>query len=281
MRQCWVRGLWLFFPISDFTLLVSLKILWLLFLGPWADSSTDSMQQKKWAQPKALFSPFFPSVPFYLMYTLEQNKPCLSGNDCGCGECICALLPSPSVHERRKVQIIFNLVEKVTERKTYLQWKGTQPRCGSAASVSPGRGKSGPPRRPPELPQRRRRAAPGWQSASLQGRDTRRLERSIPTIARFTGRRCWIEPLCWQELIPESEESEAKWTALKTSSTQLTTSPPAVTVITLNVQNVPELHAITSNLNSEFEDKAIKRTASPFEILLKHSYFMYSILNEK
>lgn len=100
--------------------------------------------------------------------------------------------------KRRKVQIIFNLVEKVTERKTYLQWKGTQPRCGSAASVSPGRGKSGPPRRPPELPQRRRRAAPGWQSASLQGRDTRRLERSIPTIARFTGRRCWIEPLCWQ-----------------------------------------------------------------------------------
>lgn len=53
-------------------------------------------------------------------------------------------------------------------RKTYLQWKGRQPRCGSAFSVSPGRGKSGPPRRPPELPQHRRPAAPGWQSDSLQ-----------------------------------------------------------------------------------------------------------------
>lgn len=43
-----------FFPLSDFTLLVSLQILWLPFLGTSACRSPEAIPQRKQAQPARL-----------------------------------------------------------------------------------------------------------------------------------------------------------------------------------------------------------------------------------
>lgn len=160
MSQDWVRSLWLFFPVSDLTLLASLQILWLLFLGPCAGCSLSETPQKEWAQLGASLSSFFPSTPFYL-HTRTKSA---------CMEMFVARVFFFNVRS-----LHFPKMQSVLEqwhngrKETYLRWRGRRPRCGSASSASPGRGKSGPPRRPPGSPRRRTPAAPGWQSASLQG----------------------------------------------------------------------------------------------------------------
>lgn len=66
------------FPLSDFTLVVSLQILRLPFLGSCSSSFPDSLPQKKWAQPTCLIQLSL----FFNVHTGRRKK--LPGNCCGC-----------------------------------------------------------------------------------------------------------------------------------------------------------------------------------------------------
>jgi len=135
-----------FISLCDFTVSVNLQILRLLFLGSRASSSPDSTPQKTWAQPAGLLQ----LLLFFctLLFNVKKKKHCLYGNCCGCGESICTIFLFPGVwcvgtldkhsYNVRKWRCFKKEGVMVKNTKTYLQWRGTQPRCGSGVSVSLG-----------------------------------------------------------------------------------------------------------------------------------------------
>lgn len=151
--------------------------------------------------------PSAPSVPFYLMYTLEQNKPGLNGNDCGRGEW-------------RKVQV------------TSVWLKREQRERHTCSEKEHSHGAVVLPLRPPA--QGNQGHQEGNQSRHSTG-DEQHQGGNLPVCrARHTQVRAELpnnssthrtEPLNWtavltntkQELIPQ-RETRAKWTPLKTSN---------------------------------------------------------------
>lgn len=168
-----------FFPLGYFTLLVSLQILRLLILGPWASSSPDSTPQKKWAQLTTL-----DLLCLSCSLLRNWNQFCkthvYTEIVVGAKEWIWTMFVCEPSVLKRWINIYTGWKCATTKRfceesqskgrrRTYLQWRGTQQRCGSAASASPCTGKSELPKRPLESPRRRPPAAPGWRSANLWG----------------------------------------------------------------------------------------------------------------
>lgn len=191
MRQCWLKSLWCLCFSSQ----------WLHFVGKSANSAVAFSWLVSRQLPRLHTTEKMSSTRSLIQLLLSlctllfkestgtkiiiiKKKTCLYGNCCGGGECISAVFFLflkyaqawwvGKVDRQKSANYFKTFRVKVTERrrKKYLQWRGRRPRCGSAVSVSPGRGKWGPPKRPPELPRHRPPTAPGWQSASLQERHT-------------------------------------------------------------------------------------------------------------
>lgn len=234
MRQDWVRSLWLSFPVSDFTLLVSLQILRLLFLGPWAGRSPDSTPQKKWAQPGASFSSFFPSTPFYL-FVLTGTKQTLSVwkwlwwmhmrtlsvSKCAPAWCVGIL------DKQQKSANSFNLVEKQHTRGGRRTCSEKEDSHGAVvlSLCPPAEGNQGHQEGHQSCHSTGDQQHQGGNLPVCRARHTQvRAEHPNKSSIHRTALLNWTAVLTntKQELIPQSEVSEAEWTAPQTSSTQAT-----------------------------------------------------------
>lgn len=246
MRQRWVRSGGFSFPSVTSLCWLGLKILWLLFLGSGTSSSPVSTPQKKMSSTSKPYS----AESFCLMPALKQKHipiwKLLWWTH------MCFLFPK--VHD-----LLEYLIDIFTQGVTYLQWRGTQPRCGSVVSASPGRGKWGPPKRPQESRLHRHRAAPGWRSASLQDEThtcthTCRLERSIALNNKSLIHRS--APLNWtavltnttQELILQREANGAEQTVACTRN-RLHQNPKALKSQWFNKVQKTWLNNITHYIN--------------------------------
>lgn len=129
-----------FFPLCDFTRSVSLKILRLLFLGPWSGKLPGLHTAEKWAQPEASFSCFFPSLhPSISPETLETlkkikkiKKSCLFGNCWGCGDCVCVATLQRDVPDCR---INIRPAQKAKTQKPWDRRTGSEEEHGHGAVV--------------------------------------------------------------------------------------------------------------------------------------------------